>query len=104
MPALTIVPPMSHSATQAPPAQLALVPHEVPSLAAVNALVLTLGFDIYKDDPQSLVAVTTQGFGRLGSLVRGLGLPTLVVQEGGYHLESLTDNTVAFFSGFLGKD
>ena len=68
-----------------------------------DALVLALGFDIYKDDPQSLVAVTTQGFGRLGALVHALGLPTLVVQEGGYHLESLTDNTVAFFNGFLGK-
>lgn len=67
-----------------------------------DVLVLALGFDIYKDDPQSLVAVTTQGFGRLGKIVQALGLPTLVIQEGGYHLESLADNTVAFFNGFLG--
>ena len=68
-----------------------------------DVLVLALGFDIYKDDPQSLVAVTTEGIGRLGAIVNSLSLPTLVIQEGGYHLESLTDNTVAFFNGLLGE-
>ncbi|MCW5257503.1 histone deacetylase family protein [Verminephrobacter aporrectodeae subsp. tuberculatae] len=65
-----------------------------------NALVLALGFDIYRNDPQSMVAVTTQGFGRLGSVVGALGLPTLIVQEGGYDLESLEANARSFFHGF----
>jgi acetoin utilization deacetylase AcuC-like enzyme len=67
---------------------------------APDALVLALGFDIYKDDPQSQVAVTTEGFGRLGKAIGALGLPTLIVQEGGYHLESLEANASAFFGGF----
>ena len=66
-----------------------------------DALVLALGFDIFKDDPQSKVAVTTPGFSRLGEVVGGLGLPTVIVQEGGYRLETLVDNARAFFQGFL---
>lgn len=66
---------------------------------APPVLVLALGFDIYKDDPQSKVAVSTEGFGRLGEAVASLGLPVLVVQEGGYHLESLDANARAFFGG-----
>ena len=66
---------------------------------APQALVLSLGFDIYKDDPQSLVAVTQQGFAELGRRVASLGLPTLVVQEGGYDLQTLPSNATAFFAG-----
>jgi len=65
-----------------------------------DALVLALGFDIYKDDPQSMVAVTTEGFGRLGGAIGGLRLPTLIVQEGGYHIDSLEANARSFFGGF----
>lgn len=66
-----------------------------------DVLVLALGLDVYKDDPQSLVAVTTEGFDRLGRIISELNLPTLVVQEGGYHLGDMADNTAAFFRGFL---
>jgi acetoin utilization deacetylase AcuC-like enzyme len=68
-----------------------------------DALVLALGFDIYKDDPQSQVSVTTDGFERLGLAVGALNMPVVVVQEGGYHLESLAANARAFFSGFLSR-
>lgn len=64
-----------------------------------DVLVLSLGFDIYELDPQSKVAVTTAGFARLGERVRSLSLPCVIVQEGGYHLESLEDNAHAFFVG-----
>ena len=74
------------------------------ALAAVRAfdaevLVLSLGFDIYELDPQSKVAVTTAGFAKLGERVRSLGLPCVIIQEGGYHLESLEANAQAFFVG-----
>ena len=59
---------------------------------------LSLGFDIYELDPQSKVAVTREGFARLGQYIRGLGLPCLIVQEGGYHLETLDSNAQAIFS------
>ncbi|MNJ80474.1 Acetylpolyamine aminohydrolase [compost metagenome] len=59
---------------------------------------LSLGFDIYELDPQSKVAVTTEGFAALGERIRALRLPCLIVQEGGYHLESLEVNAQAFFA------
>jgi acetoin utilization deacetylase AcuC-like enzyme len=65
-----------------------------------HALVLALGFDIYKDDPQARVAVTTEGFGRLGAAIGALDLPSVIVQEGGYHLASLEANARSFFGGF----
>jgi acetoin utilization deacetylase AcuC-like enzyme len=67
-----------------------------------DALVLALGFDIYKDDPQAKVAVSSEGFARLGGQVRNLDLPTLVVQEGGYHLATLSANVQQFVHGLEG--
>lgn len=77
------------------------------SLAAIklyqpDVLVLALGFDIYQNDPQAKVSVTSEGFCRLSSQIRQLGLPTLVVQEGGYDLETLSENVQQFFKGLAG--
>jgi acetoin utilization deacetylase AcuC-like enzyme len=68
-----------------------------------DALVLALGFDIYADDPQSQVSVTTDGFERLGLAIGALNLPSVIVQEGGYHIDSLEANARAFFTGFLSR-
>ena len=77
------------------------------ALQAVHAfkpdyLVHSLGFDVYEHDPQSKVSVTTDGFKKLGTCIKQLGLPTVIVQEGGYHYESLADNLIAFCAGLLG--
>ncbi len=64
-----------------------------------EALVIPLGFDTYKDDPQAKVSVTSEGFNRLGQELAGLNLPTLMVQEGGYYLEGLAENLRQFFKG-----
>ena len=66
---------------------------------APDALVVTLGFDVHEKDPQAKVAVSSDGFRRLGRTVAGLGVPLLVVQEGGYYLEGLAENTRQFFTG-----
>lgn len=68
-------------------------------LFAPDVLVVPLGFDTYEKDPQAQVAVTSGGFARMGGILRELGVPVLVVQEGGYHLGGLADNTRQFFSG-----
>ncbi|OZI26218.1 acetylpolyamine amidohydrolase [Bordetella genomosp. 9] len=67
-----------------------------------DALVLSLGFDIFEKDPQAKVAVTENGFERLGREVSALKLPTLVVQEGGYYIEGLESNAMRFFGGLQG--
>jgi acetoin utilization deacetylase AcuC-like enzyme len=71
---------------------------------APDVVVLALGFDIYKDDPQSQVAVSSEGFERLGNAVKSLGLPVLVVQEGGYDISTLDQNLNRFFSGVMSPD
>jgi len=64
-----------------------------------DVLVVALGFDVYEEDPQAKVSVTSEGFARMGAAIRAMNLPTLVVQEGGYHLESLARNAQYFFEG-----
>ncbi|MBB1627322.1 histone deacetylase family protein [Achromobacter sp. UMC71] len=67
-----------------------------------DVLVLSLGFDIFEKDPQAMVAVSEDGFERLGREVGGLALPTLIVQEGGYYIEGLESNAARFFAGLAG--
>lgn len=52
-------------------------------------LVVSVGADIYREDPLGDFSVTLDGFGRIGEKLAGTGLPTLLVQEGGYHIDSL---------------
>lgn len=70
---------------------------------APGAVVLSLGFDIYREDPQSMLDFSAEGFARLGAAIAALQLPVLVVQEGGYHLSTLQDNAQRFFGGLLGR-
>lgn len=93
--------PMPHGSTEEVFFEKVLVAIDTLNRFKPDALVLALGFDVYKDDPQAQVAVTTEGFGRLGQLIAQLNLPTVVVQEGGYHLGAMADNTKSFFTGFL---
>ena len=54
-----------------------------------QALVVPLGVDAAAGDPTAPLAVTEDGFREAGRLVGSLGLPTVVVQEGGYVLETV---------------
>lgn len=51
-----------------------------------EALVVPLGVDAAGDDPESPLRVTAEGFRNAGRTLGALGLPTVVVQEGGYDL------------------
>jgi acetoin utilization deacetylase AcuC-like enzyme len=54
-----------------------------------DALVVPLGVDAAAGDPESPLRVTPAGFREAGRVVGGLGLPTVLVQEGGYDLATL---------------
>ena len=69
-------------------------------LFSPGALVLALGLDASEADPYRALAVTTAGFERIGAAVAGLGLPTVIVQEGGYLSPILGDNLAAALRGF----
>jgi acetoin utilization deacetylase AcuC-like enzyme len=71
------------------------------SVFAPRWLVVSAGFDTYVRDPSGTFQVTTAGFHRVGLLIRALNRPTLVIQEGGYHVAHLGRNVVAFLNALL---
>lgn len=69
---------------------------------APGALVVALGLDAHEGDPFQGLAITTAGFTRIAAAIRGMKLPTLLVQEGGYLSDALGDNLRAFLKGISG--
>lgn len=65
-----------------------------------DALVVALGYDAHKDDPIGVLKLESADFGTIGSQVKAIGLPTLVVQEGGYAIEAIGECLDAFLEGF----
>ncbi len=66
-------------------------------------LVISLGFDTYKDDPMARFQLDMSSYRRMGQMFNGLQLPTLYVQEGGYCIEKLGEMATAFFQGVLAE-
>lgn len=64
-----------------------------------RALVLSLGFDTYKDDPISVLRLDLDAYRHVGKCIRALNLPTVVIQEGGYQIESIGLALDAFIEG-----
>jgi acetoin utilization deacetylase AcuC-like enzyme len=55
----------------------------------VSGLVVALGVDAAAADPESPLQVSAAGYREAGRLLGALAVPTVVVQEGGYDLDSL---------------
>jgi acetoin utilization deacetylase AcuC-like enzyme len=62
-------------------------------------VVVSLGVDTYAGDPMCDLAVTTDGFARMGAAVAGLGRPLIALQEGGYADDALGANVAAWLRG-----
>jgi acetoin utilization deacetylase AcuC-like enzyme len=62
--------------------------------------VVALGLDAANADPESPLEVTSDGYREAGRILGALGLPTVVVQEGGYDLGTIGDLVVATLEGF----
>lgn len=78
-------------------------------LAAVGAfirrfspdfLVVSVGFDTYREDPLGDFHVSIDGFRRIGSALRALDRPTVLIQEGGYDTAALGRCAASFLTGF----
>ena len=63
-------------------------------------LVVALGLDTAKGDPTGTWPLRTTDFHANGNIIGSIGLPTLIIQEGGYKTQVLGKNAKAFFSGF----
>lgn len=64
-----------------------------------DALVVALGLDTFAGDPTTFFDISTAEFLQMGRAIGTLGLPTLVVLEGGYSLEWIGTNTINFLTG-----
>ncbi|MBM3603765.1 MAG: histone deacetylase family protein [Alphaproteobacteria bacterium] len=69
---------------------------------APGAVVLALGLDAHENDPFQGMRVTTPAFEEAARRIRALGLPTVIVQEGGYLSEDLTRNIASHLRGWIG--
>ena len=67
--------------------------------ARAGALVLALGVDAAAGDPESPLEVTEAGYREAGRVLGALGLPTVVVQEGGYDLATIGALVVSLLAG-----
>ncbi len=67
---------------------------------APDALVVALGLDAYEGDPFGGLSVSTPGFARIAQAIADIGLPSVIVQEGGYLCDALSNNLTAFLTGF----
>jgi acetoin utilization deacetylase AcuC-like enzyme len=52
-----------------------------------DALVVSLGFDASEQEPLGFLRVTEDGFARAAALISAAGLPSAIIQEGGYNVE-----------------
>ena len=62
-------------------------------------LVLALGYDTGKGDPTGTWANRPSDFHKIGQMIGAAGLPTVVMQEGGYRVRTLGTNARNFFLG-----
>ena len=67
---------------------------------APRYLVVSAGFDIAESDPVGGFCVSTGGLREIGRRIAALDLPTVIVQEGGYLLDTLGESAVAFLRAF----
>jgi acetoin utilization deacetylase AcuC-like enzyme len=65
-----------------------------------DLLVCSYGADTFAGDPISHFALETRDYPLLARDISGLGLPTVIVMEGGYAVDALGANVAAFLSGF----
>ena len=65
-----------------------------------DALVLSLGLDTYVNDPLSKFNITSDDFIRMGQSIKALGLPSVIILEGGYATAELGTNVVNVLQGF----
>ncbi len=64
-------------------------------------LVASIGYDAHEADPIGGFELTTPYYSRMAARISALGIPTILVQEGGYNTAKLGDVARTFVEGFL---
>jgi acetoin utilization deacetylase AcuC-like enzyme len=66
---------------------------------APDLLILSYGADTFAGDPISHFRLETRDYAILGHRIASLGLPALIVMEGGYAVDALGANVASFLEG-----
>lgn len=64
-----------------------------------DTLIVSYGADTLENDPVGGFKLQISSYGRIGALIATLNLPTIIIQEGGYLLDSVGDCVAAFLKG-----
>jgi acetoin utilization deacetylase AcuC-like enzyme len=70
---------------------------------APDALVVSLGVDTFAADPISAFKLEARHYPLIGALLADLGLPTVLVQEGGYAVAEIGENVAGVLGAFTLK-
>lgn len=86
------------------PAFLAAVDQALEAIAAhaPDLLLCSYGADTYAGDPISYFEIETEDYRVIAERIAALGLPTLILMEGGYAVDALGANVASFLGGFEG--
>jgi len=68
--------------------------------AAPEVMVLSYGADTHVADPISYFRLNTSDYTPMARRIASLGLPTVILMEGGYAVDALGANVAAFLGGF----
>jgi acetoin utilization deacetylase AcuC-like enzyme len=66
-------------------------------------LVLSLGFDTFERDPIADLALRTADYGDIGARIAAMDMRVVALQEGGYAVDAIGANAVAFLRGLCGE-
>jgi acetoin utilization deacetylase AcuC-like enzyme len=66
-------------------------------------LLISAGFDTHERDPIGAFKLTTPYYQKIGRQIKNLGIPTLVIQEGGYATKVLGENVLSLLTGLQGR-
>jgi len=67
---------------------------------APGLLVISYGADTFAGDPISHFRIETKDYRTLARAIAALGVPALIVMEGGYAIDALGANVASFLTGF----
>ena len=68
--------------------------------SGADLLICSYGADTFAGDPISHFALETHDYPVIARDIAALGLPTMIVMEGGYAVDALGANVASFLSGF----
>lgn len=68
--------------------------------SGARTLIVSYGADTFVDDPISFFTLQTRDYTAMAARIASLGLPTVIVMEGGYAVDALGANVAAFLAGF----